>query len=396
MPRRFVLGRPVAQLAGIDAWRTALSVVLGLAEGRVRGGRRESRHVGRTIGASRMGESPATGPPVRRSARRAAPIASIAVSVLLLSALALAVARLLRRPGRPKPFLGADGRPFPGSISEKIRVPINGVEQGMFIKSRGRTAIPCCSTSMAACPTTSSPSATPPVSRSTSPWSWWEQRGSGLSYSAGHSTGDREPGATGVRHAGGDRLPSQALRPGEDLPHGAFRGDLHRHAGGCAGPGAVPRLHRRGSDVASARVRAAGVRLHAPSGSRRTATRRWRASSKQRRSRDAVPLPDAYQLGARRRDARSGHRHDARHEVDRHRAAAAVSAKPRVHAGREDRHVARQDLLRQPPVEHGAGHGPDEEGDAARDPRLLPARRYTTTRSRTRWRSPTSSSWTRQ
>ena len=255
MPRRFVLGRPVARLAGIDAWCTALSVVLGLAEGRVRGGRRESRHVGRTIGASRMGESPATGPPVRRSARRAAPIASIAVSVLLLSALALAVARLLRRPGRPKPFLDADGRPFPGSISEKIRVTINGVEQGMFIKSKdveqSRAALPPWRHARLL-PDRALPHRSRRVLHrglvGTARFRALLQRR--------HSTGDREPGAAGVRHAGGDRLPPRALRTGEDLPHGAFGGDLHRHPGGCTGPGAVPRLHRRGSDVASAQVRA--------------------------------------------------------------------------------------------------------------------------------------------
>jgi pimeloyl-ACP methyl ester carboxylesterase len=36
--------------------------------------------------------------------------------------------------GEARPFLGRDGKPLPGSISEKIRVEINGVEQGMFVK----------------------------------------------------------------------------------------------------------------------------------------------------------------------------------------------------------------------------------------------------------------------
>jgi len=36
--------------------------------------------------------------------------------------------------GEARPFLGRDGKPLPGSISEKIRVEINGVEQGMFNK----------------------------------------------------------------------------------------------------------------------------------------------------------------------------------------------------------------------------------------------------------------------
>lgn len=39
-------------------------------------------------------------------------------------------------PGQPQPFLDKDGRLLAGSLSEKIRVEINGVEQGMFIKSK--------------------------------------------------------------------------------------------------------------------------------------------------------------------------------------------------------------------------------------------------------------------
>ena len=43
---------------------------------------------------------------------------------------------LIVSPGTPKPFLDDSGRPLAGSISEKIKVGINGVEQGMFIKGR--------------------------------------------------------------------------------------------------------------------------------------------------------------------------------------------------------------------------------------------------------------------
>ena len=39
-------------------------------------------------------------------------------------------------PGRPSPVLDSDGRPVAGSISQKIFVEINGVEQGMFIRTR--------------------------------------------------------------------------------------------------------------------------------------------------------------------------------------------------------------------------------------------------------------------
>jgi pimeloyl-ACP methyl ester carboxylesterase len=39
-------------------------------------------------------------------------------------------------PGRPQPFLDENGKPLAGSLSEKMHVEINGVEQGMFIKSK--------------------------------------------------------------------------------------------------------------------------------------------------------------------------------------------------------------------------------------------------------------------
>jgi pimeloyl-ACP methyl ester carboxylesterase len=39
-------------------------------------------------------------------------------------------------PGKPQPFLDENGDVLPGSISEKIRININGVQQGMFIKSK--------------------------------------------------------------------------------------------------------------------------------------------------------------------------------------------------------------------------------------------------------------------
>jgi hypothetical protein len=43
---------------------------------------------------------------------------------------------LFMSPGTPKPFIDDIGRPLPGSISEKIKVNVNGVEQGIFIKGK--------------------------------------------------------------------------------------------------------------------------------------------------------------------------------------------------------------------------------------------------------------------
>lgn len=39
-------------------------------------------------------------------------------------------------PGKPQPFLDENGQPLAGSLSEKNHIEINGVEQGMFIKSK--------------------------------------------------------------------------------------------------------------------------------------------------------------------------------------------------------------------------------------------------------------------
>jgi pimeloyl-ACP methyl ester carboxylesterase len=39
-------------------------------------------------------------------------------------------------PGQPQPFLDENGKTLAGSLSEKIHVEINGMEQGMFIKSK--------------------------------------------------------------------------------------------------------------------------------------------------------------------------------------------------------------------------------------------------------------------
>ena len=45
-------------------------------------------------------------------------------------------ALLLVSPGKPIPLVDENGTPLAGSISEKIRVNINGVEQGMIIRSK--------------------------------------------------------------------------------------------------------------------------------------------------------------------------------------------------------------------------------------------------------------------
>ncbi len=58
-------------------------------------------------------------------------ISAILAGILILVGLLLALS-----PGKPETFLDENGKPLAGSISEKIFVNINGVEQGMFIKSK--------------------------------------------------------------------------------------------------------------------------------------------------------------------------------------------------------------------------------------------------------------------
>ncbi len=63
----------------------------------------------------------------------------LVVSILLVSVLGLGGFLLAWSPGTLRPFLDANGRVLPGSISEKVHVTINGIAQGMIIRSRDAT-----------------------------------------------------------------------------------------------------------------------------------------------------------------------------------------------------------------------------------------------------------------
>ena len=73
---------------------------------------------------------------VKLFARKAKRIMLTIVSILLAGMFILVGVLLAWSPGKPEPFLDENGNLLAGSISEKIRVNINGVEQGMFIKSK--------------------------------------------------------------------------------------------------------------------------------------------------------------------------------------------------------------------------------------------------------------------
>ena len=60
----------------------------------------------------------------------------IALITLLVCLIILTGILWIISPGRPDPVLDENGRTVPGSLSEKVFVDINGVKQGMFIRSR--------------------------------------------------------------------------------------------------------------------------------------------------------------------------------------------------------------------------------------------------------------------
>lgn len=105
----------------------------------------------------------------------------IVVSVLLASAFILVGVLLLLSPGRPTPFLDDDGKPLAGSVSEKTRVTINGVEQGMFIKGKDASK-PVLLYLHGGMPDYFLTERYPTGLDEDFVVVWWEQRGSGLSY----------------------------------------------------------------------------------------------------------------------------------------------------------------------------------------------------------------------
>jgi len=107
----------------------------------------------------------------------------LAVAAALLVALLAMVVVLLwwSHPGEPRPFLDAGGRPLSGSISEKIRVQINGAPQGMIIRGRDRTR-PVLLYLHGGLPEYFLTESRPTGIEDLFVVCWWEQRGSGLSY----------------------------------------------------------------------------------------------------------------------------------------------------------------------------------------------------------------------
>lgn len=112
----------------------------------------------------------------------AVPLVPLGLLCLLLLVL------LVISPGRPSPIVDEHDSPVVGSISEKIRVNINGVEQGMFIRGRDVTKPILLfvhgGTGMPEYFLAQRYPATLEVLEEHFTVCWWERRGAGLSYSA--------------------------------------------------------------------------------------------------------------------------------------------------------------------------------------------------------------------
>jgi pimeloyl-ACP methyl ester carboxylesterase len=101
--------------------------------------------------------------------------------VLLASMLVLFSILLFLSPGTPKPFLDGSGKPLVGSITEKIKVNINGLEQGMFIQGKNASN-PVLLYLHGGLPDYFLTQYYPTGLEALFTIVWWEQRGSGLSY----------------------------------------------------------------------------------------------------------------------------------------------------------------------------------------------------------------------
>lgn len=108
-----------------------------------------------------------------------------AISIFLIGALITAGTLLYCSPGKAIPFVDENGKPVLGSISEKIWVSINGIEQGMFIKGKDRTKpVLLFLHGGPGMPEYAISREYPLVLEEHFLVCWWEQRGAGLSYSS--------------------------------------------------------------------------------------------------------------------------------------------------------------------------------------------------------------------
>lgn len=107
---------------------------------------------------------------------------SIIFLILLTCLIVITGILLVFSPGNPKPFLDQSGNPIPGSLSEKVFMNIGGVKQGMIIKSKDTTH-PILLYLHGGMPDYFLTQKYPTGLEDYFTIVWWEQRGSGISYS---------------------------------------------------------------------------------------------------------------------------------------------------------------------------------------------------------------------
>jgi pimeloyl-ACP methyl ester carboxylesterase len=107
----------------------------------------------------------------------------LTILLIFLTAILTLVGLLLAWsfPGKPQPFMDKNGNPLAGSISEKIFVMINDVEQGMFIKGRN-VHNPVLLYLHGGMPDYFLTQKYPTSLEDYFTVVWWEQRGSGISF----------------------------------------------------------------------------------------------------------------------------------------------------------------------------------------------------------------------
>jgi pimeloyl-ACP methyl ester carboxylesterase len=110
-------------------------------------------------------------------------IALMTLALLCAGILLLIGSLQLWSPGKPKPFLDRNGDLLSGSLSEKIWVNVNGVEQGMVIQSKN-TANPILLYLHGGMPDYFLTQNYPIGLEEYFTVIWWDRRGIGLSYSA--------------------------------------------------------------------------------------------------------------------------------------------------------------------------------------------------------------------
>jgi pimeloyl-ACP methyl ester carboxylesterase len=122
---------------------------------------------------------------IQSFARKAGRIMLVITSTILACILILVGILLIMSPGKLKPIVDINGNPISGSISEKIHVNINGVDEGMIIQSKdpahpvllfmhGGPGVPEYFLS----------EQYPTGLENDFTVVWWDQRGAGLSYNA--------------------------------------------------------------------------------------------------------------------------------------------------------------------------------------------------------------------